>query len=107
MVDHGFGKGTVDSEKPPTVEDIEKIARRLSELDGIIWAHVRFDASGDWRSNHILFEFGHLENTKSKNRGALFKKIRSITEKGHSIRTPIDFWIIKSSYKDGKPAEKP
>ena len=106
MTEHGFGKATVYSEKPPPPEIIAEIAAKVSQVKGMIWAHVVKRAEAERSDDDIIFEFGHPSKHGWKNLGELLQAIGSITVDEHRISTPIDVWIIQSSYKDGKPAEK-
>jgi len=40
MTQHGFGMGKLTESKPATLAEKERIAKCISNIDGIVWAHV-------------------------------------------------------------------
>ena len=101
MTSHGWGRGTIHTGRP-TAEDVAEIARQISLVRGIIEAHT---CKPDEQRYDILFEFDHLNTGKYEGYTLknLEEKLRGIPPVGgHSIGDPIDFWVVQSSYQDGK-----
>ena len=99
MTDHGFCRIRIRSETTPPLQIIAEIAGKISEVKGVIWAHVVKRVEGEESDYDIIFEFGHPRKRGWNNLGDLLQAIESIKVKEHGISPPTDVWIIQSSYK--------
>lgn len=109
MTEHGFGKATIMSARPPPHDVVQKFARRISAVPGVIRAHTRIPeearvkgrpSTGEWKINQIVFEFGHvLTNYASEYPGGhddFFGKIKNIHVGSHHIET-LEIWFAQDS----------
>lgn len=99
MTDHGFCGVKIRSKTAPPPEIIADIAGKISEVKGVIWAHVVRPLERKESDCDIIFEFGHPRKHGWNNLGDLLQAIGSIEVRGHEISPPTDVWIIQSSYK--------
>ena len=98
MTEHGFCAVTIGSNTTPPPEIIAEIAGKISEVKGVIWAHVVKRLEREESDYDIIFEFGHPQKHGLENRDELLQAIyNSVKALGHSARA--DVWIIQSSYK--------
>ena len=100
MTSHGFGGVKVSSIKP-TAAQVAEIAKRISEVKPIRKVHVVW---AQRQCHDIIFEFDHLVSHHMKCED-LLGKLKKIEVDGHGIGDPADFWIIQSTYANGKLIE--
>jgi len=101
MTSHGFGGARAGSEIKE--DEIVEIARQISKVPGVIWAHIV-----DGPRYNIIFEFAHLHKLE-KTPEDLLKEIGEINVNGKGIHEPTDIWIIKNrdiSFQHGRPQVK-
>jgi hypothetical protein len=104
MTSHGFGGVRICSEKP-TADMVADLAKRISEIRPIVWAHVVLDRSESCERKEneryvIIFEFDELKKVCYKmNHAELRKRIEGIPVPGHQITA--DLWVIQHSYHNG------
>lgn len=99
MTDHGFCGVKLRSKTTPPPKIIAEIAGKISEVKGVIWAHVVKPLERKESDYDIIFEFGHPQKHGLNNLGELLQAIYSVKVEGHGISSPTDVWIIQSSYK--------
>jgi len=104
MTSHGFGGVRIKSKKL-TPKMIADLARQISNIKPIVWAHVVLDrsASSERKENEryaIIFEFDELDKEcYEMNHSELRGKIEGIRLPGHEITA--DLWVIQRSYHNG------
>jgi len=99
MTEHGFCAVRIGSKTTPPPEIIAEIAGNISEVKGVIWAHVVKRLEREESDYDIIFEFSHPQKHGLNNLGELLQAIYSVKVEGHGISSPTDVWIIQSSYK--------
>jgi hypothetical protein len=96
MTSHGFGGVRLKSEKP-TADMIADLAKRISAMRPVVWAHVVLDSSERYV---IVFEFDELDKACYEiNHAELRKRIEKIPIPDHQIA--VDLWVIQRSYHNG------
>jgi len=99
MTDHGFGGVKIRSKTTPPPQIIAEIAGKISEVKGVIWAHLVKPLERKESDYDIIFEFGHPRKHGWDNLGDLLQAIGCIKVREHGISPTTDVWIIQSSYK--------
>ncbi len=97
MTSHGFGFVRFMSEKlSPNI--IEDLAKRISEMRPVVWAHVVLDKSEEYS---VVFEFDELSKPcYDMNHAGLKKRIETLKmPDGHHIS--VDLWVIRRSFHNG------
>jgi len=93
MTDHGFiglGFGSSVDEKM-----LCEIARKVSDVPGVIWVHHVKHVVGNEPHHNIIVEI----DPRPGKYGPLLEKIQEIEVEGRRIHKPADVWIIQSSHK--------
>jgi hypothetical protein len=107
MTSHGFGGVRLKSEEPEA-NILADLAKRISEIKPIVWAHVVLGKSESCERNEngryvIIFEFDELDKEFYKmnkmNHAELQRRIEEIPVLGHQIAA--DLWVIQRSYHNG------
>ena len=109
MTSHGFGGVKLKSEEPKA-NIVADLARRISEIKPIVWAHAVLRKSESRERNEngryvIIFEFDELnkERYKMNKMNPHAELQRRIEEESKNIGHEItaDLWVIQSSYHKG------
>jgi len=99
MTSHGFGIVRVSS-AAPTAAMIDDLAKQISQIRPVVWAHVVSDKNERYS---IAFEFDELNKACYEMKHAKLQEIiGEVSEKyapGHQIA--VELWVIRRSYHNG------
>ncbi len=100
MVHHGFGIGEITgkNEKLLTKTDKEDIAKCISKVSGVLWAHIVHDQFSGQDRFDFIWEEKHECNES---------KIKSCAPIGCEIRIKDRITIEDESFKGGNPGKHP